>query len=161
VGHSEGAVVIRRWLLDRFNQIDKANGYKDDLVLKMAKADFALNSELRLFAPACMGTNFSSFLGFATSFSTLVSALASSSLVRNELLPNSPVLEPIKTGTENASTRFRGLSALEAKVLFGDSDQIVYTASYKCDDMEYVEGRDHFSVCKPEFRYLRPLEFVR
>src|SRR4029077_6756555 len=120
VGHSEGAVVIRRWLLDRFNQIEKANGYKHDLVLKAAKTDIALSAEVRLFAPACMGTNFSSFLGFATSFSALVGALTSSSLVRNELLPNSPVLEPIKSGTELASSKFRDISALAAKVLFGD-----------------------------------------
>lgn len=160
VGHSEGAVVIRRWLLDRFGRIERASGYKDNQVLKAAKVDLALNSEVRLFAPACMGTNFSSLLGFATSFWALVSALASSSLVRNELLPNSPVLEPIKTGTENANTRFREIPGFAAKVLFGDTDQVVYTAAYKCDDIEYADNQDHFSVCKPNFGYLRPLEFV-
>ena len=160
VGHSEGAVVIRRLLIDRLNTIEKANAHKDDLVLKAAKADIVLSSQLRLFAPACMGTNLSSLLGFATSLSTLVSAIASSSLVRNELLPNSPILRPIESETENASAKFQGIPGFAAKVLFGDHDQVVYTASYKCDEIAYANGQDHFSICKPDFSYLRPLEFV-
>jgi hypothetical protein len=160
VGHSEGAVLIRRLILDRLNAIQKANAYKNNLVQKATKADIVLNSQLRLFAPACMGTNFSSLLGFATSLSTLASAIAASSLVRNELLPNSPILRPIESETENASTKFPQISGFAAKVLFGDSDQVVYTASYKCDDIAYEDGRDHFSICKPDFDYLRPLEFV-
>jgi pimeloyl-ACP methyl ester carboxylesterase len=160
VGHSEGAVVIRRLLLDRLNAIEKANSYKNDLALRAAKTDIILNSQLRLFAPACMGTNFSSLLGFATSLSALVSAIASSSLVRNELLPNSPILRPIESETENAYAKFPGISGLGAKVLFGDQDQVVYTASYKCDEIAYAKDQDHFSICKPHFMYLRPLEFV-
>ncbi|SRR6266446_51303 len=160
VGHSEGAVVIRRLVLDRLNKIEKANSHKRNLILKAAKADIILSSQLRLFAPACMGTNFSSFLGFATSLSHLVSAIASSFLVRNELLPNSPVLRPIESETENAHSKFQQIPCFPAKVLFGDHDQVVYTASYKCDEIDYENGQDHFSICKPDFWYLRPLEFV-
>lgn len=160
VGHSEGAVVIRRMILDRLKSIRKANSGTQDQLLAATKADIILNSQLRLFAPACMGTNFSSMLGFATSLSSLASAFASSFLVRNELKPNSPVLRPIESGTENACATFPGISGFAAKVLFGNRDQVVYTASYKCDEIEYEEGKDHFSVCKPKFKYLRPLEFV-
>jgi hypothetical protein len=160
VGHSEGAVVIRKLILDRLKAIEKANANDNDLVQQAAKTDIVLSSQLRLFAPACMGTNFSSLLGFATSLSSLVSAIISSSLVRNELLPNSPVLRPIESETENASAKFQGISSLAAKVLFGDRDQVVYTASYKCDEIAYANGQDHPSVCKPDFKYLRPLEFV-
>jgi hypothetical protein len=161
VGHSEGAVVIRRWILNCFKKIEKASDYKDDRILTAARADLALNSQLRLFAPACMGTNFSSLLGFATSFS-LISAIASSSLVRNELKPNSPILEPLKTGTENASAKFREIHGFKAKVLFGEHDQVVHTEAYDCDDIDpdFPTGHDHTSVCKPEFKYLKPLEFV-
>jgi hypothetical protein len=159
VGHSEGAVVIRRLVLDRLNAIEKAND-KEDFIRRAAKADIVLNSQLRLFGPACMGTNFSSLLGFATSLSSLVYAIASSSLVRNELRPNSAILRPIETQTENASAKFKEVSGFTAKVLFGNPDQVVNTASYKCDQIEYADGRDHSSVCKPDFKYLRPLEFI-
>jgi hypothetical protein len=161
VGHSEGAVVIRRWLLDCFMRIEKAHNYKDDPILNAVTQELALNSQLRLFAPACMGTNFSSLLGFANSFS-LFSAIASSSLVRNELKPNSPILEPLKTGTENASKRFRDVPAFKAKVLFGKRDQVVHTAAYECDDIDsnFPIGHNHTSICKPGFKYLKPLEFV-
>jgi len=159
VGHSEGAVVIRRMILDHFNALKKMFPQKRDFV-KALKADIVLNSSLRLFAPACMGTNFSSLLGFATSISSLVSAIASSLLVRNELLPNSPVLGQIRKETEGALASEYQVPASAAKVLFGDSDQVVYTAAYNCDEIEYVRGQDHFGVCKPHSEYVKPLEFV-
>jgi hypothetical protein len=159
VGHSEGAVVIRRMILDRFNAIKRLYPQNRDLV-EALKTDIILNSRLRLFAPACMGTNFSSLLGFATSLSSLVSAVASSLLVRNELLPNSPVLEQIRAETEGPLASQYPVPASAAKVLFGSRDQVVYTASYNCDEIEYAIGHDHFSVCKPRSEYLKPLAFV-
>jgi len=114
-GHSEGAVVIRRLILDRYEAIklavEKATPGADASALKVAiklrlDSDFLLSSYLRLFAPACRGTNFSSWAGFFTSFSHLVSAITASSLVRNELLPESPVLNTLKTGTEQAHAEF-------------------------------------------------------
>jgi len=161
VGHSEGAVVIRRWILDRFRLVEKASDYRDGTIRTAAKADIALNSHLRLFAPACMGTNFSSILGFAIAFS-VCSAIASSSLVRNELKPDSPVLQQLKIETENASSRFRETSGFKARVLFGERDHVVYTAAYACDEIDpsYPKRFGHTDVCKPDFRYLKPLEFV-
>jgi len=169
-GHSEGAVLIRRLVLDRFYFLKKAatksagqgSGRKTahQRLQKASKADFLLNAHMRFFAPACLGTNFSSLFGFATSFSALISAIAASSLVRNELLPDSPILKQIQTETESACDKFPLLRAFTAKVLFGDRDQIVYTAAYNCDDIAYQVGHDHFSICKPKYVYKRPLQFV-
>ncbi len=160
VGHSEGAVVIRRMLLDRFNNLKEVSKLKGPKLKAALKADIVLNSQLRLFAPACRGTNFSSLLGFVTSFSTLISAIASTSLVRNELLKNSPVLTQIREDTGTARTKFPEVPSFTANVLFGDLDQVVYTVSYGWDRVKTAKGHDHFSICKPHFRYLRPLEFV-
>ena len=160
VGHSEGAVVIRRMLLDRFNTLKQTPQLKAAKLKAALKADIVLNSRLRLFAPACMGTNFSSLLGFATSFSTLIAAVASSSLVRNELLKDSPVLTQIREETDKARTKFPNVPSFTANVLFGVPDQVVYTVSYSWDDTKTLKGHDHFSICKPQFSYLRPLEFV-
>lgn len=169
-GHSEGAVVIRRLILDRYEAIklavENANTRAGTKAMKAATkraldSDFVLASYLRLFAPACMGTNFSSWVGFLTSFSFFVSALTASSLVRNELLPESPVLNTLKTGTEQAHAEFREIRSLYTRPLFGVPDQIVYSESYQGEEPLWDEGYDHFEVCKPDYIHNRPLEFVR
>jgi hypothetical protein len=169
-GHSEGAVVIRRMVLDRVEALVK-RGHKQRLtgpelaqwVEGQAAGDQILSSRLYLFAPACAGTNFSGFLGFMHGVSGFFSAIASSSLVRNELVKGSPILENLHTGTDRAHDTYDGIRAVPAKVLFGDHDQVVYTEIYTCDDMEepFAIGHDHFSVCKPRYVYKRPLGFVR
>ena len=170
VGHSEGAVLIRRIVLDRLNELkrgarqsaENATEEKtaEQLFQELSERDMALGSHLRFFAPACLGTNFSSWLGFLVSISGIFSALAASSLVRNELLPESPILKQIQTETEKAHDSFPHLRAFSAKILFGDSDQVVYTGGYNCDEIMYETNCDHFRICKPTSVYLRPLEFV-
>jgi hypothetical protein len=168
-GHSEGGVVIRRLILDRYEakklEVEKANPGAHANTLKAAitaalDSDFVLASYLRLFAPACSGTNFSSWAGFLTSFSHLVSAITASSLVRNELLPASPVLNTLRTGTEQAHAEFREVRSLYTRPLFGVPDQIVYSESYQGEEPLWDEGYDHFTVCKPDYTHKRPLEFV-
>jgi len=164
VGHSEGAVVIRRMILDRLNEArEGVEGIHDGPITNLGSGragDLLMNASMRFFAPACLGTNFSSWFGFGMSFSTLISALAASSLVRNELLPESPILKQIQSETETAHKGFPSMRALTAKVLFGDRDQVVYTGAYNCDGVFYERGQDHFSICKPKYIYRRPLEFV-
>jgi pimeloyl-ACP methyl ester carboxylesterase len=169
VGHSEGAVIIRRLILDRYEAIKQAvkaaHPTMEDNTLKtrMLEAlgsDSLLTSHLRLFAPACRGTNFSSWVGFMTSLSHFLAAIASSSLVRNELRPDSPVLESLKTGTEKAHSDFPELSSLFTRPLFGVPDQIVISDSYAGEMLLWDVGYDHFAVCKPNYTHKRPLEFV-
>lgn len=168
-GHSEGAVIIRRLILDRYDDLkaktQTANPTAEAAALKTAVAealasDFVLASYLRLFAPACRGTNFSSWVGFLTSLSHFVSAVTSTSRVRNELLPDSPVLASLKTGTEKAHAKFGDVRSLYTQPLFGDRDQIVISDSYDGERLLWDEGCDHFSVCKPSYSHKRPLEFV-
>jgi hypothetical protein len=169
-GHSEGGVVIRRLVLNRYeatkDAIEKENsGASGDVMKSVVKtalgADYILASHLKLFAPACMGTNFSSWAGFLTSFSHLVSALTASMLVRNELISGSPILDSLKSGTEQAHADFPEMRSLYTRPIFGIPDQIVYTQSYKGETPLWDPGYDHFGVCKPSHMHLRPLEFVR
>lgn len=168
-GHSEGAVIIRRAVLDRYDRIkltvEQENPTLDAAAIKSLlearlTTDFILGSHLRLFAPACMGTNFSSWYGFLVSFSRFISAIASTSLVRNELLPESTVLENLKLGTEAAHREFRRIRGLYTRPIFGVPDQIVVSDSYQGEEILWDRGYDHFSVCKPSYTHIRPLEFM-
>jgi hypothetical protein len=168
-GHSEGGVLIRRLILDRYDSIkfsiktNNPGANSDEIRLAMKQAlssDFVMASYLRLFAPACRGTNFSSWVGFLSSFSLFVSAMAASVLVRNELLPESPVLKTLQRGTEKAHAEFSEIRSLFTRPLFGVPDQIVFSESYQGEEPFWDVGHDHFSVCKPDYLHKRPLEFV-
>jgi pimeloyl-ACP methyl ester carboxylesterase len=169
-GHSEGAVIIRRLVLDRFEGIEesvrksnprgKLSSWKSAMRSEF-QADLILDSHLSLFAPACRGTNFSSWVGFMTSFSHFVNALTATKLVRNELLPDSPVLTTLRIGTERAHAEFPEIRSLYTRPLFGDPDQIVYSESYQGEQPIFIVDHDHFTICKPNFSYRTPLEFVK
>jgi hypothetical protein len=168
-GHSEGGVVVRRLILDRYeaieqkikNALPKANQNTLRAAMRAElNSDCVMCSYLRLFAPACRGTNLSSWTGFLTSFSHFVSAITASSLVRNELLPESPVLNSLMTGTEQAHAKFHDVRSLYTRPIFGVPDQIVYSESYQGEEPLWDVGYDHFTVCKPGYTHERPLEFV-
>jgi pimeloyl-ACP methyl ester carboxylesterase len=161
-GHSEGCVLIRRLVLDRFEAISRSHARSPRVkFLKVLQADPILRSYLRLFAPACCGTNFSSWIGFVTSYSFLISAITASLLVRNELKPDSSVLSTLKAGTEQAYAKYPSIQALYAEPLFGVPDQIVISESYQGEKIHWEPDSDHFAVCKPRYTYKRPLEFVK
>ena len=161
-GHSEGCVLIRRLVLDRFEAISSNDARKPRAkLLNALRADYILRSYLRLFAPACCGTNLSSWIGFIASYSFLISAISASSLVRNELRPDSTVLSTLKSGTEKAHAQYPEVEALYAEPLFGNSDQIVVSDSYQGEKIHWEPGCDHFAICKPKYVYTRPLDFVK
>jgi|HubBroStandDraft_6_1064221.scaffolds.fasta_scaffold222158_2 pimeloyl-ACP methyl ester carboxylesterase len=170
VGHSEGAVVIRRTILNQIEALAKLGCQQNvpppalaGWIQNNARGNLLLEAKLCFFAPAIGGTNFSGVLGFVHGVSSFFSALASSSLVRNELLQESPILKALRSGTEQACTSYPNIHALSAQILFGSQDQVVYTDKYDCDEFAepFAEDHDHFSVCKPKYAYKRPLEFVR
>lgn len=152
VGHSEGAVLIRKMVLQRVKQfrVDGNNALSTDLIS---------NSRLRLFAPACLGTNFSSFLGFILTWSAFVSAIAASSLTRNELRSESPVLLNLREETKR-EVEMSPFIGLTARNVFGVRDQVVYADGYPNDEVIFWEGHDHFSLCKPRLAFIEPLRFV-
>jgi pimeloyl-ACP methyl ester carboxylesterase len=167
VGHSEGGVVIRRMVLDRFQALTKyakKTGQTPATVIRSeAPRDLILNSQLFLFAPAIGGTNFAGLLGFAHGASRLIAAIASSSTARNELLPTSQTLKDLKEGTQAGQENHPEVQAMTARILFGSDDHVVSTTKYEEDEMvePYAEGHTHSSICKPTYVYKRPLELVR
>lgn len=170
VGHSEGGVIIRRLILNRYERHKvavetsnpTANAATRMALLKTAlDSDFLMAAYLRLFAPACMGTNFSSWIGFLTSFSLFVSAVTSTSLVRNELRADSPILQNLQKETQKAHADFYAVRSLYTEPVFGVPDQIVVSESYAGERLIWDSGYDHFGVCKPSYTHKLPLEFVR
>lgn len=171
LGHSEGAVVIRRAILDRLLSLERAARNKlgnsasatevRDFVQGVMASDFIMNAKMDLFAPACLGTNFSSAFGFLTAYSDILNAIAASFASRNDLLPESPILTQLRAETENASKQHPAVNAFRAEVLFGENDHIVYVGGYNCDHLlPYEKEQSHTSVCKPTLSYVRPLELV-
>ena len=131
--------MVRRLVLDHDQRIEataRVHSGADDISINNAMkprldTNAVLAAHLRLFSPACCGTNFSSWAGFAIAASRLVAAAAAGSLVKNELLPGSPILETLKKGTEKAHSRFPTVQSLYTRPLFGNPDQIVYSDSIK------------------------------
>lgn len=172
IGHSEGGVLIRRMILNRLNAIRSAAAKQStaggnqaaDIIRTAAANDPILNAKVRLFAPAHLGTNFSTGIGAILDLVDILLAVAKKKLVANELLPNSPIISAVQQGIIEAYREFPGIPALAARVLFAIPDGIVHDQGYeRCDTVESVdraEKRNHVSVCKPDDNYLRPLEFV-
>lgn len=172
VAHSEGGVVIRRALLDTLADIERqaqseigedgSESKLGDLVKERAKSKLRLNSKLRLFAPACLGINFSSMFGFALSYSDILYAIAASFPARNDLADDSPIIIQIKDETEEAARHYPSLSGLRAHILFGEKDHIVHFGGYKHDlVMPYEKRQSHTGICKPKPSYRRPLGFAQ
>ncbi len=168
VGHSEGGVVIRQMVLDRFKALQKyaektGQASANAVIRREAPRDLILNAELFLFAPAIGGTNFAGLLGFAHGVSSLIAAIAASSTARNDLRSGSETLKDLKLGTEGARKNHPEVPALTAQLLFGTDDHVVTTSKYEEDEIvePYAEGHTHTSVCKPTYVYKRPLEFVK
>jgi pimeloyl-ACP methyl ester carboxylesterase len=171
LAHSEGAVVARRAILDRSLEIRRT--VMDDLgpgagvqqieqsTGSALRSDLIMNAKMYLFAPACLGTNFSSVYGFVLGFSDFLRALAASFSSRNDLLPESPILTQLQKETEKASVQYPDLRAWRADILFGENDHMVYVGGYNCDHvLRYEWGHSHTSICKPTVSYTRPLEMV-
>ncbi|HZE79470.1 MAG TPA: hypothetical protein VE604_01135 [Candidatus Polarisedimenticolia bacterium] len=171
VAHSEGAVVVRRSILDKLRKIENSDSStpisaaarkaEPGFIHSAMKSDPLMNANLRLFAPACLGTNFSAALGFLTSFSTLLYAIGAYFKARNDLLPDSPIIKQIWTETERASKDYPACIVFRANILFGENDNVVHVGGYNCDFVfDYEKGHTHTSICKPTEEYPRPLEFA-
>jgi hypothetical protein len=147
-------------------KIEKANPNAVEETIKEAMttelaSDYVLASYLRLFAPACMGVNFSSLAGFALSLSRLILAISDFSITKNEMGKDSGVLKLLQAGTEAAHSEFPQISSLFTEPIFAVPDQIFTSESYQGEPLFWDEGYDHFGVCKPTYTHKRPLDFVR
>jgi hypothetical protein len=161
VGHSLGAVVLREaiWKL-AFHA--KQNGGEDGIDASV------LDARVRLFAPATGGMAPSGLSGYLmrvlggipaiqTFFGPLI---ATSPMLRQLEKRDGSRLESLQTRTEDYASRL-ARSAFVAHVVFGEQESLVDRDVYACDEVAMpVPGRNHWTVCKPRFDYLYPLEFV-
>jgi triacylglycerol esterase/lipase EstA (alpha/beta hydrolase family) len=149
VGHSEGAVVIRRAIVVAY----KRTGGKDPI----------LGANLALFAPAHLGFTPSGWLGACLALGkveeltmTILGFSPSFTEMRDKTL-----LHQIQQDTAELRRQAPNVAAFEARVLFGLKDYVVVKAEYTWDKPDPPDlGQDHVSVCKPRTGYVKPLEFV-
>ncbi len=150
VGHSQGALVIRRALVVI---------YKDEEPNPTSRI---LSSQLALFAPAIFGFAPSGMvgtvLGIGRAEKLAMLVLRFSRAFRE--MEKGDVPAEIQRHTE-AFLKRSNLSCFTARVLFGREEEIVTKMEYTDDFPEPSEPNEtHTSICKPRARYLRPFKFV-
>jgi hypothetical protein len=160
VGHSEGSVLLRYMILNRFR------GYQDRFRLekkepkseqeKSLRRDSLLASTLVGFAPAHLGRNVSGLAALIPRY------LLATSNAYNNLSPDATFIKSLKEETEEVASRYQSLTALLASSVFGTLDSVVVIGQYKTDWRHTVlGGHNHRSVCKPLRTYMLPLELVK
>ena len=167
VAHSQGAVLLRRVVLNAYNErfitaaIVGAGSAQQSPDYNVA----LLNAQLRLFAPALFGASPSGLYGFLMKFwltRVAIEPFMATGAGFNDLQPSNLGLQQLLDDTQNAAEKHREFNAFQARVLFGKSEDIVHPGAYNCDTVEeYEQSKNHMTVCKPTREYTRPLCFVR
>jgi hypothetical protein len=147
VGHSLGAVILRRALCDAAQEwIDKGRPADSKPVL--------LHATTRLFSPASAGFQPSGWLGLLRATGTwdrAVEIFLRRSPAYSDLQPDSVVLREIHERTLELNPRQDAeLSALRAHILWANPDGVVITERYRTDFVDSSwDGCHHIAVCKP------------
>jgi len=149
VGHSVGAVICRRTLLDAAN----------------AGALWVDRVKLVLFAPAHMGTDLMClWTSLAGSFRVPLDALVKFRIpILREIERGSQVLNDLRSSTKEAM-HDGGRSYLRAvAIAICEIDRVVVPDPFcPADELATVIPRTtHRSICKPNENYSRPLEIIR
>jgi hypothetical protein len=150
IGHSEGAVLIRRAIVINFKRFaDTASNLS--------------NASLFLFAPAILGFTPSGFLGSGLSISQFRRMI-------NPFLHFSPAYVELKTGnslavlrsdTETLQDEHPHCRCFRADVLFGSNEHVVARGEFLRDRPHVpVQGKNHMNVCKPTEDYREPIAFA-
>ena len=166
VGHSLGAVLIRSVIANECRDYDNhlANPH-----LGYLSPPEVIDSELRLFAPAIFGFKPEGPKGFLYAFCLehpklkpyAKAALQAFVPVHEDLKEGASLLEALKKTTEGLSRKHPEWSCFRARTIFGTAEEYLRMDRYECDaTLEFADGQDHGSVCKPSAAYLKPLEFV-
>jgi hypothetical protein len=149
VGHSEGAIVIRRAICIAY----KRTGGKHR----------ALKAKLALFAPAHLGFIATGWIGACLAvgrIAAIAMPILSSSPAFVEM-KDKDLPRQVQKDTSSFLRRSPRLPALRARTVFGMNDHVVVRAEYTDDFPEEPEpNQDHVSICKPRTSYERPLEFA-
>jgi alpha-beta hydrolase superfamily lysophospholipase len=159
VGHSLGGVLLRRALCDAARHWETARETDEH-----AERPPILAADLRLFSPASAGFQASGWLGLlrASPAWAVVRLHLSRSSAFNDLQQDSIILRETRSRTEALVGADRDrFSALRADVLWANPDEVVVTECYTTDRSEdCIDGQNHQSVCKPNWGYLEPWQFV-
>jgi pimeloyl-ACP methyl ester carboxylesterase len=150
VGHSEGGVVIR-WAVAIAGQRAKHSAQQAPI----------LNARLALFAPALFGFVPTGWLGVAAVISgvrRLIEVFIAHSPSGTEM-KDKTFLMGVQEHTMTCYNESPKTPAYTAHILFGQNEQVVVRRKYVQDCRHEPEsGKDHFSICKPDFSYPRPLK---
>jgi pimeloyl-ACP methyl ester carboxylesterase len=147
VGHSLGAVVLRRAVLDA----------------QRAGRAWVSRVELAFFAPAHMGADIVELASQVITGIPYVGKLLNAGIrvrgsVLNDLKPGSDMLKLLLADTQTAAAA--GVTYVAAKVVwFGEHENVVSTVRFGPDPVPgpAIPKKDHLSVCKPKQRDLKPI----
>lgn len=151
VGHSEGAVIIRKLIVSTIRDLEYANS---DI-----KNGDVIGATLNLFSPAILG--FSPSGGYALLLELDLANAKNMLRAHNELKYDSPLLGDLKSATVSLAKQYPDVSALRAWVGFGGDERIVYIGNYLTDPEVVKLTGSHTSVCKPDADFMQPFEFVK
>jgi pimeloyl-ACP methyl ester carboxylesterase len=162
VGHSMGAVVIRRALLD----MDRALA-PDGLTPAEASG-----IRLLLFAPAHRGSSLPDLVASGLGLDSLPGASLVGGLVsmhfrslkdlREDSQALKLLLEDSRTGRARRGAKHQPDNDLHASVLHAINDKVVVQDRFDEDlDGRPIPNRNHRSSCKPSETYRRPVEELR
>ena len=149
VGHSQGGVVIR-WAIANAGQLAKHN----------AELAPILKARVALFAPALFGYVPTRWLGVAVALSGLrrLHDLYIAHSPSGTEMKDRKFLEQVEKITFECYKESPKTPAYSAHILFGREEQVVVRQRYIQDFRHKPqEGKDHFSICKPDCSYSRPL----
>jgi pimeloyl-ACP methyl ester carboxylesterase len=152
VGHSEGAIVLRSYLVELGKEL-----------MRTANKSAVLDARLVLFAPAMFGFVPTRWLGAFAALSgirQIIDLFVAYSPAATEMRTGI-VLKQIQDDTERLYEAFPQTRAFTAYVAFGEHESVVVKARY-FQDIKHsaVAGRDHQTICKPSLLYQWPLKFV-
>ncbi len=123
-----------------------------------------LDAQVRLFCPASAGLRPAGLLGMAhaTSYWRPIEILLRGSSAYTDLQPGSEFLTDVRRRTETLVGEHRTeLGALRARIVWANRDDVVADNRYKDDYVaNYVYGKSHFTVCRPDLAYQTPWLFV-
>jgi pimeloyl-ACP methyl ester carboxylesterase len=157
VGHSLGAVVIRRLVADEALTLDS-----NQVPLSAA---LLLDAELVLMAPAHLGFQPSGKTALLQLLPFSASILRSALFFRafSDLQPGCHFLTQLQRETAKMAECFPKSQALQPSILWGETENIVTVGRFDSDSpnaMKYARGKDHVTVCKLTRDYLTPAEVV-
>jgi hypothetical protein len=159
VGHSLGAVIVRRSLCEAAHRWLDARQHEPS-----APRPRILDAEVRLFSPASAGFRAAGALGLmaATPFWRAAEMYLRRSSAFTDLQPGSELLTSTRRRTEKlVASHAPELSALRAHVMWSNPDDVVITERYDSDHADQsVDDTTHSSVCKPCDGYELPWTFV-